>query len=193
MLHLPTFDHLESLVANTLTPDERKLVRKAYDVAATAHKDQTRDEGSPYIVHPIRVASSLPAELQIHSAKLICSALMHDVIEDSEITRGDIAELFGEEVAEIVWLLTKSEDTSLADYLNAIEAAADTGAPVVKLCDRLDNLRYLSHSPKVEKKQRYVRTTESFYLPMAARTNDYLYREICRELEQIKEHLNSLS
>lgn len=191
MLHLPTFEHLERLIVNELSTGEMELVRRAYEVAAAAHKEQKRDEGSPYIVHPIRVAASLAGELQIHSPNLICSALMHDVIEDSEITRSEIAGAFGDEVAEVVWLLTKFEDMSLADYLSAIEAAADTGAPIVKLCDRLDNLRYLSHSPKLEKKHRYVRTTEAYYLPMAARTDDYLYMEIGRELERIKEHLNS--
>jgi GTP pyrophosphokinase/guanosine-3',5'-bis(diphosphate) 3'-pyrophosphohydrolase len=141
----------------------------------------------------MRVAVSLVDELEIYAPRLVSSALLHDVIEDSPVTRQQIAEMFGEEVAEIVWLLTKFEDVSLPAYLNAIEAASDTGAALVKLCDRLDNLRFLAHSPKAEKKRRYIRTTEAFYLPMAARTNKYLYREISRWLEEARNHVNSAS
>ena len=68
-------------------------------------------------------------------------------------------------------------------------AASDTGAPIVKLCDRLDNLRFLAHSPKAEKKRRYIRTTTDYYLPMAARTNKYLYDEISRWLEEARSHV----
>jgi guanosine-3',5'-bis(diphosphate) 3'-pyrophosphohydrolase len=192
VLQNPTFEQLEDSVSSNLTPSERELVRKAYEIAAAAHDGQRRDEGSPYIDHPIRVASSLVNELEIHSSKLICAALMHDVIEDSDTTRSEIADIFGEEIADVVWLLTKLEGVSLSEYLRAIEDAAETGAPIVKLCDRLDNLRYLIHSPKVEKKHRYIRTTEVYYLPMARRTNRYLYQEIAVTLEQIREHVRTL-
>ncbi|HSE98350.1 MAG TPA: hypothetical protein VLD57_08815, partial [Blastocatellia bacterium] len=86
----------------------------------------------------------------------------------------------------IVWLLTKFEDMTLPDYLEAIEAASNTGATIVKLCDRLDNLRFLTHSPKIDKKRRYIRTTEIFYLPMAARTSGYLHGELERCLNEAR-------
>jgi len=131
-------------------------------------------------------------ELSLFSPTLICSALLHDVIEDSDITRVDIARMFDEEIAEIVWLLTKLEEVSLADYLARIESAADTGAPVVKLCDRLDNLRSVAHTPKLEKKRRYIRTTEALYLPLAARTNSYLFGELKRWLDEARADLSRL-
>ncbi|HEX8185166.1 MAG TPA: HD domain-containing protein, partial [Blastocatellia bacterium] len=93
----------------------------------------------------------------------------------------------------IVWLLTKYEEVSLPAYLKAIEEAADKGVLLVKLCDRLDNLRFLAHSPKAEKKRRYIRTTEAFYLPLAARTNYYLYREIRRWLEEARNHVKTMT
>ena len=69
----------------------------------------------------------------------------------------------GEEIAEVVWLLTKLEEVKLSEYLGRIEDAAHTGAPLVKLCDRLDNLRSVVHTPRIEKIHRYIRTTEDLY------------------------------
>jgi (p)ppGpp synthase/HD superfamily hydrolase len=186
------FEYLINRLTPQLDAEEIGRVLRAYEVAQQAHAYQTRDEGTPYIVHPIRVAVSLVDELNVHSPTLVCSALLHDVIEDSAITREQIAEMFSEEIAEIVWLLTKLEEVSLADYLSAIEAAAVTGAPIVKLCDRLDNLRFLTCSPKIEKIHRYIRTTEAYYLPMAARTNQYIHNELRRLLDKVRIHLESI-
>jgi (p)ppGpp synthase/HD superfamily hydrolase len=191
MVYERSYEYLAEKLKTRLNEPEVGQVRLAYEVASRAHEGQMRDEGSPYILHPLRVAVSLVDELDIDSPALVCAALLHDVIEDSPVTREQIAGMFGEEVAEIVWLLTKFDDVSLPDYLAAIEAASDEGATIVKLCDRLDNLRFLAHSPKLEKKRRYVRTTEIFYLPMAARTNDYLYGELKRWLEEARNHLQN--
>ena len=193
MIYERKYEYLAERLAAHLTTEEMALVRRAYEVADAAHAGQMRDEGTPYIVHPIRVAVSLADELEIYSPRLICGALLHDVIEDSPTTREDIAGVFGEEIAHVVWLLTKFEDVSLPAYLRAIEEAAHTGAPVVKLCDRLDNLRFLAHSPRAEKKRRCIRTTEAFYLPMAARTNKYLYRELQRWLEEARTHVKGVT
>jgi len=167
-------------------------VRRAYEVAHAAHSGQTRDEGSPYIVHPVRVALSLVDELNLFSPSLICSALLHDVIEDSDVTRTDVARMFDEQIAEIVWLLTKFEDVSLREYLARIERAAETGAPLVKLCDRLDNMRSVVDTPSLAKKRRYIRTTEELYLPLAARTNKYLHNELRRSLEEARNQLRTM-
>jgi (p)ppGpp synthase/HD superfamily hydrolase len=186
-----TYEYLAERLQPHLTDEELTEVRLAYEVAEAAHEGQMRDEGTPYILHPVRVAVSLVDELEIYSPRLVSSALLHDVIEDSPITRQQIAELFGEDVAEIVWLLTKFDDVSLPAYLSAIEAASDTGAAIVKLCDRLDNLRFLAHSPRAEKKRRYIHTTEAFYLPMAFRTNKYLFDELSRWLEEARNHVRA--
>jgi GTP diphosphokinase / guanosine-3',5'-bis(diphosphate) 3'-diphosphatase len=192
MIYTRNYQYLEEKLSLTLNAEALTQVRRAYEVAERAHEGQVRDEGTAYIVHPIRVAVSLVDELQIDSPTLVCSALLHDVIEDSPITREEIAELFNEEIARIVWLLTKFEEVKLGDYLAAIEEAGETGAPLVKLCDRLDNLRFLGHSPKPEKKLRYIRSTEHFYLPMAERTNAYLYEELNRALEAVKANLQAI-
>src|SRR5215510_6352368 len=186
------FEYLIARLAPHLDEENVALVRRAYEVAQAAHSGQMRDEGTPYIVHPIRVAVCLVDELGLYSPKLICSALLHDVIEDSEITRAEIEERFSEEIAEIVWLLTKLEEVSLREYLARIEEASDTGAPIVKLCDRLDNLRSVMHTPRLEKKRRYIRTTEEHYLPLAARTNQYLYGELCHWLDEARGHVQKV-
>src|SRR5687767_4393506 len=127
MIYTRDYEYLEERLSSTLNEEELAQVRRAYEIADAAHTGQLRDEGTPYIVHPIRVAVSLVDELEIDSPRLVCSALLHDVIEDSPITREEVAEIFGEEIAQIVWLLTKLESVSLGDYLAAIEAAAETG------------------------------------------------------------------
>ncbi|MFY9556690.1 MAG: HD domain-containing protein [Blastocatellia bacterium] len=186
------FEYLVARLEPQLDAQPIALIQRAYEVAQAAHSGQMRDEGTPYIVHPVRVAVSLVDELNLASPALICAALLHDVIEDSEVTREDIVGKFGEEIAELVWLLTKFEDVSLSEYLACIEKAAHTGAPIVKLCDRLDNLRSVVHTPRLEKKRRYIRTTEEFYLPLAARTNRYLHDELSRWLEEARNQVNKL-
>ncbi len=200
MVYERTYDHLADALAPRLDAEAIALIRRAYDLAAAVHATQMRDEGTPYILHPLRVAMVLVEELDITTPALICSALLHDVIEDSPdyyargpVTREDIALGFGEEIAEIVWLLSKFDDVTLPAYLAAIEAAASTGAPLVKLCDRLDNLRSIVRSPKVDKIRRYIRTTEIFFLPMARRMNRYLYQELTHLLEAARRHLETIT
>lgn len=192
MNYVLNFEYLLARLSGRLDDDGLARVRLAYEVAHVAHSGQTRDEGSPYIVHPVRVALSLVDELSLFSPALICSALLHDVIEDSEVTRDDVVRIFDEQIAEIVWLLTKFEDVSLREYLARIEAAAETGAPIVKLCDRLDNMRSVVDTPSLEKKRRYIRTTEELYLPLAARTNAYLYSELRRSLDEARHQLRTV-
>ena len=172
---------------DTLPTDLQRLAA-ALHYAARCHRNQRRknEEQDPYINHPISLLHVLAVEAHITDADVLCAALLHDVIEDSPTTREDIAALFGEDIARVVWLLTKFEDVSLADYLAAIEAAGETGATIVKLCDRLDNLRFVSHSPRPDKRERYIRTTETYYLPMAKRTNPYLHDELRRSLEEVR-------
>jgi len=186
MTYERSYEYLEAQLLNRLDEHQIENVKRAYETAERAHSGQLRDEGTPYILHPLRVAVSLVDELELYSPVLVCSALLHDVIEDSPTTREEIAALFGEDVARIVWLLTKFEDVTLGDYLAAIEAAAETGAAIVKLCDRLDNLRFLRHSPRADKVARYIRTTEVYYLPMAKRVHPYLHDELQRSLEEVR-------
>jgi len=177
------FEHLCQSLSPHLQVGELGQVQLAYELARAAHAGQMRDEGTPYILHPVRVATILCDELGLYSSNLACAALLHDVIEDSDVTREQLNLEFGDTVARIVWLLTKLPEVSLVAYLAAIEKAADIKAPIVKLCDRLDNLRFLMRSPKAEKKRRYIKTTQQYYLPLAARTDEYLHEQLQGALE----------
>ncbi|HSE38447.1 MAG TPA: HD domain-containing protein, partial [Blastocatellia bacterium] len=84
------FEYLIKRVTPRFDAEQIAGVYHAYEVAHEAHAGQTRDEGTPYILHPIRVAVSLVDELRLYSPTLICSALLHDVIEDSDITREEV-------------------------------------------------------------------------------------------------------
>jgi GTP pyrophosphokinase len=180
------FGKLITVVADHFHEEEIQLIDKAYNLARKSHAGQMRDEGTPYITHPVRVALILVEELEYYSQEMICSALLHDVIEDSEVTHEEIAEVFGERVAVMVTLLTKVKGVGLPLYLSAIESASDRGALIVKLCDRLDNLRSIKHSSKAEKKRRYIRTTKQYYLPLASATNEYLYQALISALGDAK-------
>ena len=90
----------------TLTKEDKKLIRKAFDLAVDAHKDQRRKTGEPYIFHPIEVANIVANEIGL-GATSIAAALMHDVVEDTNYTLDDIQEIFGEKIVRIIDGLTK--------------------------------------------------------------------------------------
>jgi len=176
--YLLTCQQFIEKLRNRLTDEEIYQVRAAYELAEQAHRGQTRDEGTPYFNHPIGVALVLIDELGISSADMICAALLHDVVEDSSITVDDIARQFNPAVATLVELLTKRDGVDTASYLQRIEEAASTGALVVKLCDRLNNLRHLRYSPRPQKRVKYLEETRKHFLPLARRASDLIYREM---------------
>jgi len=91
----------------TLTPEDKKLIRKAFDVAVDAHKDQRRKSGEAYIFHPIAVAKIVASDIGL-GATSIAAALMHDVVEDTPITVKDIEKMFNPKIAQLVEGLTKN-------------------------------------------------------------------------------------
>lgn len=151
------------------------LIKKAYTVAKKAHLDQYRKSGESYIFHPLGVASIL-AELEL-DATSIAAALLHDVVEDTGITLDEIKEEFGVEVAELIDGLTKleriefvSKEEEQAENLRKmlISMAKDIRVILIKIADRLDNMRTIEHlSP--EKQQQKARETLDIYAPLAHR------------------------
>ncbi len=162
---------------------EKLMIRKALDFAKLAHNGQTRDEGTPYIMHPIRVANILMDEVSSMKSDMICAALLHDVIEDCHITMKELKNNFNEIIAQMVKILTK--DPSIENHKRVYyENIMNSTEPVklLKVCDRLDNLRSLRFGGNKAKIRRYVSETEKKYLPMAEITNNYLFRELKHEL-----------
>lgn len=169
---------------------EKLMMRKALDFAKLAHNGQKRDEGTPYIMHPLRVANILMDEVAAMKADLICTALLHDVIEDCGITMKELKNNFNEAIAQMVKLLTKdpSVENHKRVYIETIMNSGDS-VKLVKVCDRLDNLRSLRFSANKGKMRRYISETEKKYIPMAEATNNYIFRELKHELAVLKNRM----
>lgn len=172
-------------------PEGRDLVRRALELAKLAHASQTRDEGSPYIEHPVSVALYLLDEMGSKDPEEIAAALCHDVLEDSQIAAGELARRTSARVGEIVCTLTKDPIASalVGDARHAAKVARDNryyhliaGSDAttrrVKCADRIDNLRSLPRSPEKGKAARYARETRSHVLPIAQATDPKLASEI---------------
>lgn len=151
------------------------LILEAYDFAQHAHRDQTRKSGDPYFIHPVAVAENI-AGMQLDIAS-VCAGLLHDVVEDTEIEIDEINRRFGGEIAELVDGLTKlnkinfysKEDRQAESFRKMVVAMArDVRVLLVKLCDRLDNMRTMEHM-NVASQERISRETQEIYAPLAHR------------------------
>ncbi len=151
------------------------LIRRAYDYSAQMHHGQLRKSGDPYFVHPVSVAEII-TELKLDTAS-VCAGLLHDVVEDTLATLDDIEREFGAEIAELVDGVTKlskinftsKEDRQAENFRKMVVAMArDIRVLLVKLCDRVDNMRTLE-SMKREAQERIARETIEIYAPLANR------------------------
>ncbi len=168
---------------------DEALLNKAYVYAMTAHGKQFRASGDPYFTHPLEVAAIL-TELKL-DVPTIVTALLHDTVEDTYVTIEDVAKNFGEEIAALVDGVTKlsqlevfSERTKQAENFRKLMLAMsnDIRVLLVKLADRLHNMRTLHHIEKPEKRRRIAQETLDIYAPLAGRIGMQNMRE---ELEDL--------
>jgi guanosine-3',5'-bis(diphosphate) 3'-pyrophosphohydrolase len=168
-------DQILSEVASYYPSADLTLVRRAYQFAAAAHDGQTRKSGDPYVTHPLAVAQII-AELKLDVAS-VCAGLLHDCVEDTTATVEQLSEQFGKEVAFLVDGVTKlgklpystREEQQAENFRKMLLAMArDIRVILVKLCDRLDNMRSLNHLPP-EKQERIAAETMQIYAPLANR------------------------
>ncbi len=163
------------------------LLRHAYGVAARWHEGQMRNSGAPYITHPLAVAILL-ADIGMDTTTLV-AALLHDTVEDTGLTIGEVKAEFGAEVAVLVDGVTKLDGSKWGDHAEAetfrkmiLAASIDLRVLVIKLADRVHNLRTLSHHPKREKRERIARASMELLVPFAERLGLYEYQ---REMEDL--------
>lgn len=166
---------LEQQIKSYQPDADLKLIRDAYTLAATAHRGQKRRSGEDYITHPLQVAAIL-AELQL-DVVTIAAALLHDVVEDTPVSLDTLRELFGEEVALLVDGVTKlsrleykTKEEQQAETLRKmfLAMAQDIRVILIKLADRLHNMRTLKYHPP-EKQQEIARETLEIFAPLAHR------------------------
>ena len=176
-----------------LNPD---TLTKAYEFALKAHKHQKRHSGDPYVIHPVAVADIL-TDLKLDSAT-IATGLLHDTIEDTHATYKTIEEEFGKEVADLVDGVTKISEFENQAISNSkaenfrkliLATSKDIRVLLVKLADRLHNMRTLKAIDKIEKRERIAKETMEIYAPLADRMGMNRIRD---ELEDLSfEILNS--
>ncbi len=171
------------------TPRDVAFVRKAFNLAVEAHKDMRRRTGEPYIYHPLEVASIVAGEIGLGATSIIC-ALLHDVVEDTDYSLNDIRTQFGDKIARIIDGLTKIEE--IFDHTSSslqaenfkkmlLTLSDDVRVILIKLADRLHNMRTLDAMPK-QKQLKIASETIYLYAPLALRLG--LYR-IKTELEDM--------
>ncbi|MGR6500674.1 bifunctional GTP diphosphokinase/guanosine-3',5'-bis pyrophosphate 3'-pyrophosphohydrolase [Shewanella sp. Koi 1] len=169
------FEGLKESASGYLEPEQVELLKQAYQVARDAHEGQMRTSGEPYITHPVAVARIL-AEMRLDHETLM-AALLHDTIEDTYVTKEDLAEQFGEAVAELVEGVSKLDKLKFRDKKEAqaenfrkmmMAMTQDIRVILIKLADRTHNMRTLG-ALRPDKRRRIARETLEIYAPIANR------------------------
>jgi guanosine-3',5'-bis(diphosphate) 3'-pyrophosphohydrolase len=169
------FEGLKESASGYLEPEQVELLKQAYQIARDAHEGQMRTSGEPYITHPVAVARIL-AEMRLDHETLM-AALLHDTIEDTHVTKEDLAERFGESVAELVEGVSKLDKLKFRDKKEAqaenfrkmmMAMTQDIRVILIKLADRTHNMRTLG-ALRPDKRRRIARETLEIYAPIANR------------------------
>ena len=184
------YEHLLDTYSKSRHRQKVDLITKAFNFAKQAHKGVRRLSGEPYIMHPIAVAQIACEEVGLGSTS-ICAALLHDVVEDTDYTVEDIENIFGAKVAQIVDGLTKISGGIFGEQASAqaenfkkllLTMSDDIRVILIKICDRLHNMRTLASQP-ANKKYKIAGETLYIYAPLANRLG----------LNKIKTELEDLS
>jgi GTP pyrophosphokinase len=169
------FEKLIATVRANRPSDDTEIIRKAWEFCLEHHKGQLRASGEPYVLHPLEVALVL-AEMKLDSTA-IAAGLLHDAVEDTPVTTADITAKFGEQVAHIVEGVTKIDKIQFANKEDRqaenvrkmlLAMVSDVRVVLIKLADRLHNMRTLEHLPQ-DRQQGIARETLDIYAPLAHR------------------------
>ncbi len=203
------FRHLLDTVRQNRPGDDLEIIRKAWEFCLLQHEGQKRASGEPYVIHPLEVGQVL-AELKMDSTA-IAAGLLHDAVEDTDVTSPEIAVKFGDQVAHIVEGVTKLDKIKFANREDhqaenirkmLLAMVTDVRVVIIKLADRLHNMRTLEHL-KPEKQQKIARETLDIYAPLAHRlgmgklrgeledlafryTDPYAYEQVSTEVDALR-------
>ena len=160
----------------------RALVKDAYELAEEAHRPQKRKSGLPYILHPLAVAMIVVREMRQRDPSIVCAALLHDVVEDTDHTIEEISARFGPDVAFLVDAVTKRNKHQVDNFQHILGSVQDDiRVLILKLSDRLHNMRTLD-SMKPQKQWKIASETQFFFAPLAGRLGLYKMKS---ELENL--------
>lgn len=208
-----------SIMQSRCNDEQMDLLRRSFQLAFEAHREQKRKSGEPYIIHPIAVARIVADELKL-GAEPVCAAFLHDVVEDTPYTDDDIRRMFGDDVAFLVRVVTKQKKKNydmskqLDNFKQMLDSMHyDVRAILIKLADRLHNMRTLE-SMLPAKQMKIAGETDYFFAPLANRLGLYtakielenlsfryrcpkIYKEISQKIEHDKQldkiRMNSFS
>jgi len=177
-----TIDDIINKMKKNNRRTDTKLILRAYNFAKNNHGEQLRKSGEPYIIHPVQVAYTL-ADLGLDDQS-ICAALLHDVVEDTEITHQDLINEFGNEIAEMVDGVTKLsklnyesvEEAQVENYRKMFLAMGkDIRVIMIKLSDRLHNMRTLKYLSR-DRQIANAKETMDLYAPLANRLRNLFFK-----------------
>ncbi|WP_338409873.1 RelA/SpoT family protein [uncultured Flavobacterium sp.] len=183
------YKNLLRISYQTLSAEDKKIIRKAFDVAVDAHKDQRRKSGEAYIFHPIAVAKIVASQIGL-GATSIAAALMHDVVEDTEISVKDIEQMFNPKIAQLVEGLTKIAQVKTEQGVSMqaenfrkmlLTLNDDVRVILIKIADRLHNMETME-SMADHKKSKIASETLYIYAPLAHRLGLYTIKTQLEDL-----------
>src|SRR6202522_740081 len=203
------FAELLATIGKNRPSDDTGIIRRAWEFCVQHHSGQLRASGEPYVLHPLEVAQVL-AEMKLDSTA-IAAGLLHDAVEDTPVTTEDISEQFGEQVAHIVEGVTKIDKIQFANREDRqaenvrkmlLSMVSDVRVVLIKLADRLHNMRTLEHL-QPDRQQGIARETLDIYAPLAHRlgmgklrgeledlafkyTDPYAYGQVADEVEALR-------
>ena len=207
-----SYRNLLKSIKSNLTKEDKEMIRQAYEIAVQAHSKQRRKSGEPYILHPIEVARICTEEIGLGPTAVV-AALLHDVVEDTDVSLDDIKKQFGDKICRLVDGLTKldssynSENPQAENFKKVLSTLnSDVRVVLIKMADRLHNMRTLG-SMKREKQLKIASETSYIYAPLAHRLGLYklktefmdlclkilepsFYQEIARKLQETKRSRN---
>ena len=180
-------DRIIDAMRSRVEEADLERIEKAYELANEAHEGQTRKSGEPYIIHPVEVAEIVAVELKL-DANTVIAAFLHDVVEDTDYTIEEIKEMFGDDVAFLVDVVTKKKkdkyimSKQLDNFKQMLDSMQyDIRAILIKLADRMHNMRTLD-SMRADKQMKIAGETDYFYAPLANRLGLYAVKT---ELENL--------